>query len=152
VIRRGLIVAALAGLLLAGLLFISGFPPALIAAWREEAKEHRGYFPTVDPLPFGPRPSGPQPLSMADPGQPYNRSCITDRSIPMSRLILAGCNARRCFVEYETDGYGHNVQVIGFSTGQTPHLLWFEYIGHGGESLKSLRAIAGPHWSLVTGA
>jgi hypothetical protein len=64
----------------------------------------------------------------------------------MSRLILAGCGARRCFIEYETGGMVHSFHLIGFTAGGKPHLLWSGHIGQSSESVQSLRTVVGQRW------
>jgi hypothetical protein len=125
---------------------VSALPPALLGAWREEGDARSAGFPAARSHPFKPQPSEPQPLSMADPGQPFQDGCIVEAGVPRSRLILAGCSSRRCFIEYETNGYAHSVHLIGFSAGEKPHVLWTGQITSEGKSLKSLRGLVGQDW------
>ena len=59
-------------------------------------------------------------LEMADPGQPFQATdVIMDASLPIRRMIAAGCSNDHCLIHYEQGGIAHFYRVLLVSVSRT---------------------------------
>jgi len=62
-----------------------------------------------------PAPDMQRDFRMADPGKPYQATCIvTKPRLPSRRLIFAGLSKDHCFVHYERGGRGYSRSLVVF--------------------------------------
>lgn len=108
---------------------------------------------SVRGLPLGVREElermfGTSATAIADPGSPFQATDdISDPSLPIRRLDVAGCSQDHCLVYYERGGYAH---------------LWFVALFHwtpnetrlegGGQASRGMSTIDEVRTALLTGA
>ena len=67
-------------------------------------------------------------LRMADPGEPFNMSCLIEPSLPMSRFSGAALNEHTAVVHFETGGFAPMHHIVVFDRGAADAvLLWRGY-------------------------
>jgi hypothetical protein len=54
------------------------------------------------------------PDGIADVGEPFNRTDVVDRRLPMRRFIVAGVSSTSVLVAYEQGGRGYSMQARGY--------------------------------------
>ena len=79
-------------------------------------------------------------LDIAEPGAKFQGAEATDTSsLPMRRLIAAGCSTDHCFIYYERGGKNHTWHVALFHW--TPAATKFEWGGIAPSGLASVDAV-----------
>lgn len=109
-------------------------PAALSGALRAHVQNERlGIVTSVRGLPLGVRDGlkalfGGWELQLAEPGAKFQATDdIADPTLPVRRLVAAGCSADHCLVYYERGGIAHTWQVALFHW--TPERTRFEWGG-----------------------
>lgn len=121
---RARVMTALAGALLA-VAGASGaqqpVPATVPAAHQAHVRSERfQVVSAVRGLPLGVREElqrmfGSSAMAIADPGEPFQiTAVITDPSLPMRRLSVAGCSQDHCLVYYERGGIAHVWHAVLF--------------------------------------
>lgn len=59
------------------------------------------------------------PAGIADAGEPFNRTDVEARRLPMRRFIVAGSNLRFVLVAYEQGGRGYSIRARGYALENT---------------------------------
>jgi hypothetical protein len=63
---------------------------------------------------------GAPSLELAEPGAEFQATDVISKpNLPIRRLILAGCSADHCLVQYERGGIAHTYQVALFSLSKS---------------------------------
>ena len=123
--------------------------PRLPASLQAHIRDERFQAVTaVRGLPLGVREElqrmfGSSAMAIADPGAPFQvTDVITDPSLPIRRLSVAGCSQDHCLVYYERGGIAH---------------VWHEVLFHwtpeatrvvaGGIAPAGLRTVSVPRWA-----
>jgi hypothetical protein len=109
-------------------------PVVLSPALRDHVKDERfGIVTSIRGLPLGVRDGlqtlfGSQALDIAEPGARFQvTDVIVDPTLPIRRLVAAGCSIDHCLVYYERGGIAHTWQVALFHW--TPAATRFEWGG-----------------------
>jgi hypothetical protein len=109
-------------------------PLALSAALRDHVKDERFQIVTsIRGLPLGVRDElqalfGSQTLDIAEPGTEFQvTDVIVNPTLPIRRLVAAGCTIDYCLVYYERGGGAHTWHVALFHW--TPAATRFEWGG-----------------------
>ena len=90
-----------------------------------------GVVTSIRGLPLGVRDAlqalfGSRSLDIAEPGAEYQRTdVVVNPSLPIRRLVSAGCSRDRCLVYYERGGFAHTWHVALFHW--TPEATRFEW-------------------------
>ena len=131
---RGLLIIGVAAATLVSALAVAQTTAALSGALRAHLKDERfGIVTSVRGLPLGVRDAlqalfGSRALNIAEPGAKFQvTDDIADTTLPIRRLIAAGCSADHCLVYYERGGIAHTWQVAMFHW--TPAATRFEWGG-----------------------
>lgn len=67
-------------------------------------------------------------LRMAEPGEPFNSSCLIEPNLPMARFSGAAINGHTAVVHFETGGFAPTNHIVVFDRGATETvLLWRGY-------------------------
>jgi len=118
-------------------------PGALPEALRAHLKGERLQIVTsIRGLPLGVRDSlqmlfGSQSLDIAEPGAEFQATDVRiNPSLPIRRLVAAGCSIDHCLVYYERGGIAHTWQVALFHW--TPAATRFEWGGSAPGGLKTI--------------
>ena len=118
-------------------------PAALPRALRTHVQNERfGIVTSIRGLPLGVRDGlqtlfGSSALNIAEPGAPFQATDVVVRpSLPIRRLVAAGCSTDHCLVYYERGGTAHLWQVALFYW--TPALTRFEWGGTAPRGLASV--------------
>ena len=118
-------------------------PAALPRALRTHVQNERfGIVTSIRGLPLGVRDGlqtlfGSSTLDIAEPGAPFQATDVVVRpSLPIRRLVAAGCSIEHCLVYYERGGIAHTWQVALFYW--TPALTRFEWGGTAPRGLASV--------------
>jgi hypothetical protein len=118
-------------------------PVAPSAALRTHLQNERYDIVTsIRGLPLGVRDElqslfGGQSLAIAEPGAKFQvTDVITEPTLPIRRLSVAGCSTDHCLVYYERGGYAHTWHVALFHW--TPAATRFESGGLAPSGLKTL--------------
>ena len=130
-------------------------PPATLAvALRAHVQSERFQVVTsVRGLPLGVRDGlqtlfGSSTLDIAEPGAPFQSTDeIVDKTLPIRRLVAAGCSADHCLVYYERGGIAHTWQVALFHW--TPALTRLEW---GGVAPRGLASVDDVRAAVLSGA
>ncbi len=70
-----------------------------------------------------------QSFALANPGQKYQATdVISERGLPLRRLLFAGVRDDKWFIHYERGGYGHSYCVVVFKVNQEQG---FQFLGGG---------------------
>ncbi len=123
--------------------FPPGEPPAIkFAAPAMSSAERQSFLSadykilrTVAELPGGIRKlytvNGGSRIVMADPGESFEATLITDPNLPRRRLIFAGVSQDRTFVNYEEGGIAHSyiVELFRLEPSGTAVGIWHGYCG-----------------------
>jgi hypothetical protein len=96
-------------------------PVELSAALRAHVKDERfGIVTSIRGLPLGVRDGlqtlfGTQALDIAEPGAEFQATdVVVDPTLPIRRLVAAGCSIDHCLVYYERGGIAHTWHVALF--------------------------------------
>lgn len=99
----------------------SPIAPTVPAAVQVHVRDERFQPVTaVRGLPLGVREElqrmfGSTAMAIADPGQPFQvTDVITDPSLPIRRMSVAGCSQDHCLVYYERGGIAHTWHAVLF--------------------------------------
>jgi hypothetical protein len=99
----------------------STVPPTVAAPILAHVRDERFQIVTaVRGLPLGVREElqrmfGSSAMAIADPGAPFQvTDVITDPSLPIRRLSVAGCSQDHCLVYYERGGIAHVWHAVLF--------------------------------------
>ena len=118
-------------------------PAALPRALRTHVQNERfGLVTSIRGLPLGVRDGlqtlfGSSTLNIAEPGAPFQATDdIANSSLPIRRLVAAGCSTDHCLVYYERGGVAHVWQVALFYW--TPAMTRFEWGGTAPRGLASV--------------
>jgi hypothetical protein len=129
-------------------------PAVLSAALRAHVKSERfGVVTSIRGLPLGVRDGlqtlfGSAALDIAEPGAPFQATDeIVDRTLPIRRLVAAGCSTDHCLVYYERGGIAHTWRVALFHW--TPAATRFE---GGGIAPRGLASVDDVRNALLSGA
>jgi hypothetical protein len=129
-------------------------PGTLSASLRAHVKDDRfGIVTSVRGLPLGVRDGlqtlfGSQTLEIAEPGAPFQvTDVMVTPSLPIRRLVAAGCSTDHCLVYYERGGIAHTWQVALFHW--TPAATRFEW---GGSAPGGLATIDDVRNAILSGA
>ena len=130
-------------------------PPATLSvALRAHVQSERFQVVTsIRGLPLGVRDGlqtlfGSSALNIAEPGAPFQSTDeILDKTLPIRRLVAAGCSADHCLVYYERGGIAHTWQVALFHW--TPALTRLEW---GGVAPRGLASIDEVRSAILSGA
>ena len=121
-------------------------PVALSPGLRAHLKDERfGIVTSIRGLPLGVRDMlqtlfGSQTLDIAEPGADFQVNDVgSDSTLPIRRLVLAGCSSDHCLVYYERGGTAHTWQVALFHW--TPAATLFEGGGMAPRGLGSIDAV-----------
>lgn len=90
---------------------------------------------------------GATDLDIAEPGAPFQSAARTNPSLPMRRLVAAGCSMDHCLVYYERGGAAPATVVAVFHW--TPDATRFEW---GGVAPRGLTTIEAVRQAILTGA
>src|SRR5262245_8604131 len=145
------------GLVLAATVLAAGqtvTPAVLPATVRDHIKDERFDLVTsIRGLPLGVRDGlqtlfGGQSLDIAEPGAEFQASdAIATPTLPIRRLVAAGCSSDHCIVHYERGGRAHAWLVTVFHW--TPDATRFEW---GGAARAGLRNINEVRSAVLSGA
>lgn len=109
-------------------------PATLSGALRDQVKDGRfGVVTSIRGLPLGVRDGlqtlfGSQTLDIAEPGAEFQRTgVVVSPTLPIRRLVAAGCTVHYCLVYYERGGGAHTWHVALFHW--TPAATRFEWGG-----------------------
>jgi hypothetical protein len=109
-------------------------PVALSGALRDHVKDDRfGIVTSIRGLPLGVRDGlqtlfGSRTLDIAEPGAEFQvTDAIVNPTLPIRRLVAAGCTMAYCLVYYERGGVAHTWHVALFHW--TPAATRFEWGG-----------------------
>ena len=130
-------------------------PPATLSgALRAHMQNERfGIVTSIRGLPLGVRDGlqtlfGSSTLDIAEPGAPFQSTDeIVDKTLPIRRLVAAGCSADHCLVYYERGGIAHTWQVALFHW--TPALTRLEW---GGVAPRGLASVDDVRAAVLSGA
>jgi hypothetical protein len=118
-------------------------PATLSGALRAHIRDERfGIVTSIRGLPLGVRDGlqtlfGSPALNIAEPGAAFQVTDeIVDPTLPIRRLIAAGCSNDHCLVYYERGGIAHTWQVALFYW--TPATTRFEWGGSAPRGLASV--------------
>ena len=118
-------------------------PAALPRALRSHVQNERfGIVTSIRGLPLGVRDGlqtlfATPALDIAEPGAPFQATDVVVRpSLPIRRLVAAGCSIEHCLIYYERGGIAHTWQVALFYW--TPALTRFEWGGTAPRGLVSI--------------
>ena len=121
-------------------------PVVMPGALHAHVKDERFEIVTsIRGLPLGVREGlqtlfGSRTLDIAEPGAPFQvTDVIVDASLPIRRLVAAGCSTDHCLVYYERGGIAHTWQVALFHW--TPAATRFESGGIAPRGLASIDAV-----------
>jgi len=127
---------------------------ALSAALRSHVKDDRfGIVTSIRGLPLGVRDSletlfGSRGLDIAEPGAEFQApDARVNPTLPIRRLVAAGCSIDHCLVYYERGGSAHTWLVALFHW--TPSATRFEW---GGLATGSLTSIDDVRDAVLSGA
>jgi hypothetical protein len=127
---------------------------ALSNALRSHVRDERfGVVTSVRGLPLGVRDAlqtlfGSQTLEIAEPAAPFQvTDVIVNPTLPIRRLVAAGCSADHCLVYYERGGIAHTWQVALFHW--TPAATRFEF---GGVAAGGLANVDDVRTAVLSGA
>ena len=129
-------------------------PVALSGALRAHVEgEVFGIVTSIRGLPLGVRDElqtlfGSQALDIAEPGAEFQATdVILNPTLPIRRLVAAGCSPDHCLVYYERGGTAHTWQVALFHW--TPAATRFEW---GGNAPRGLASIDDVRNAILSGA
>ena len=129
-------------------------PAVLSVALRAHIRDERfGIVTSIRGLPLGVRDRlqtlfGSSTLDIAEPGAPFQSTDeIVDKTLPIRRLVAAGCSADHCLVYYERGGIAHTWQVALFHW--TPALTRLEW---GGVAPRGLASVDDVRAAVLSGA
>lgn len=129
-------------------------PVALSGALRAHIKDERfGIVTSIRGLPLGVRDGlqtlfGTRSLDIAEPGAEFQLTdVVVDPTLPIRRLVAAGCSTDHCLVYYERGGRAHAWQVALFHW--TPAATRFEW---GGIAPRGLESIDDVRSAILSGA
>jgi len=129
-------------------------PVALSAALRAHVNQEKfGIVTSIRGLPLGVRDGlqtlfGSQTLDIAEPGADFQVSdALVNPSLPLRRLVAAGCSIDHCLVYYERGGIVRTWQVALFHW--TPAATRFEW---GGTAPTGLTTIDDVRNAILSGA
>jgi len=129
-------------------------PVTLPAAIQTHVRSERFQVVTaVRGLPLGVREElqrmfGSSAMAIADPGAPFQvTDVITDPSLPMRRMSVAGCSQDHCLVYYERGGIAHVWHAVLFHW--TPEATRVEA---GGIAPAGLRTVDDLRTAVLSGA
>lgn len=129
-------------------------PATLPGALRAHIRDERfGIVTSIRGLPLGVRDGlqtlfGGASLSIAEPGAAFQATDeIVDRTLPIRRLVAAGCSTDHCLVYYERGGIAHTWQVALFHW--TPATTRFEW---GGTAPRGLASVDDVRTAVLSGA
>jgi hypothetical protein len=129
-------------------------PQALPETLRAHVKDERfGIVTSIRGLPLGVREElqtlfGNLALDIAEPGAEFQATdVITNPSLPIRRLVAAGCSIDHCLVYYERGGIAHTWQAALFHW--TPAETRFEW---GGMASRGLASIDDVRKAILSGA
>ena len=129
--------------------------PALLSeALRAHVKGERfGIVTSVRGLPLGVRDAlqglfGSPALNIAEPGAAFHATDeVVDPTLPIRRLVAAGCSTDHCLVYYERGGVAHTRHVALFYW--TPATTRFEW---GGIAPRGLASVDDVRNAMLSGA
>jgi hypothetical protein len=76
-------------------------------------------------------------LEMADPGADFQATdVIRTPGLPFRRLVLAGCSADHCLIEYEKGGIAHTFDTMLIAV--SPKQATLQWGGWGGAGVRTL--------------
>jgi hypothetical protein len=143
-----------ARLILAAVVAAQSVSPTLPAAIRAHVRDERFQAVTaVRGLPLGVREElqrmfGSSAAAIADPGAPFQvTDVITDPSLPIRRMSVAGCSQDHCLVYYERGGIAHVWHAVLFHW--TPEATRVEA---GGIAPAGLRTVDDLRTAVLSGA
>jgi hypothetical protein len=123
-------------------------------ALRAHVKDERfGIVTSIRGLPLGVRDGlqelfGNRTLDIAEPGAEFQATdAIANPTLPIRRLVAAGCSSDHCLIYYERGGIAHTWQVVLFHW--TPVATRFEW---GGVAPRGLTSIDGVRTAVLSGA
>jgi hypothetical protein len=129
-------------------------PVELPVELRAHVKDERfGIVTSIRGLPLGVRDGlqklfGTRTLDIAEPGADFQATdAISDPTLPIRRLLAAGCSADHCLVYYERGGIARTWQVALFHW--TPAATRFEW---GGIAPRGLASIDDVRNAVLSGA
>ena len=129
-------------------------PPALPGALRAHVKDEPfGIVTSIRGLPLGVRDElqtlfGSQSLDIAEPGAKFQATdAVVNPTLPIRRLVAAGCSIDHCLVYYERGGIAHTWHVALFHW--TPAATRFEW---GGTAPSGLATIDDVQNAVLSGA
>ncbi len=129
-------------------------PAALPRALRAHVQNERfGVVTSIRGLPLGVRDGlqtlfGSASLTIAEPGAPFQiTDDSADKTLPIRRLVAAGCSIDHCLVYYERGGIAHTWQVALFYW--TPAATRFEW---GGTAPRGLTSVDEVRSAVLSGA
>ena len=118
-------------------------PVELSGALRAHVKDERfGVVTSIRGLPLGVRHElqslwGSHTLDIAEPGAEFRRTETAGSStLPIRRLVAAGCSVDHCLVHYERGGSGHTWPVALFHW--TPEATRLEWAGNAPGALATI--------------
>jgi hypothetical protein len=127
---------------------------ALSGELRAHVQDERfGIVTSIRGLPLGVRAGlqtlfGSRTLDIAEPGAEFQGTeAIVDSTLPIRRLVAAGCSYDHCLVYYERGGIAHTWQVALFHW--TPDATRFEW---GGAAPAGLTTIDDVRSAVLSGA
>jgi hypothetical protein len=112
-----------------------------------------GIVTSVRGLPLGVRDAlqtlfGSRTLAIAEPGAEFQQTdVIVDPSLPIRRLVAAGCTSNHCLVYYERGGFAHTWHVALFHW--TPAATRVEW---GGSAPGGLATVDDVRKAILSGA
>jgi hypothetical protein len=98
----------------------TGVPDTLSRALRDHVKDDRfGIVTSIRGLPLGVRDElqvlfGTHTLEIAEPAAEFQAPGVVDPTLPLRRLVAAGCTNEYCLVYYERGGGAHTWHVALF--------------------------------------
>jgi hypothetical protein len=122
-------------------------PGALSSEVRAHVRDGRfGIVTSIRGLPLGVRDAlqtlfGSPTLDIAEPGEPFQRTGVTvDPTLPIRRLVAAGCTIELCLVYYERGGSVHSWHVALFHwTPAATRFVWGGAAPGGQDTIDDVR-------------
>ena len=122
-------------------------PGALSTELQAQVRDGRfGIVTSIRGLPLGVRDAlqtlfGSRTLDIAEPGEEFQRTGVTGNpTLPIRRLVAAGCTIEHCLVYYERGGAVHSWHVALFHwTPAATRFLWGGAAPGGHETIDDVR-------------